>query len=352
MIHTSADGTDAGGQFSPALRKLARDLAEASKPFAVADNRKAAWQVLSTALLFFPLIALMFLLAADHYAVTLLLAIPAGALLTRFFALQHDCGHGSFFSSTRANELAGRAISLLTFTPYDYWRRSHAVHHAGSGNLDRRGIGDVDTLTVREFAGLGFWGRLRYRALRHPIVSLVIGPPLYFFILQRVMFNRRLGVVDSLKSIATHDVALVLFYGTLIYLLGFTLVLSVVVPAVLVGAWIGGALFYVQHQFEETLWESADTWDVKVAALKGSSHLILPQALNWLTCDIAIHHVHHLSSRIPNYRLRDCMNALPDLQTISPKLTLGAAIQSARLALWDEASRKLISFREFRLQHA
>ena len=168
MIHTSADGMDAGGQFSPALRKLARDLAEASKPFAVADNRKAAWQLLSTALLFFPLIALMFLLAADHYAVTLLLAIPAGALLTRFFALQHDCGHGSFFSSNRANELAGRAISLLTFTPYDYWRRSHAVHHAGSGNLDRRGIGDVDTLTVREFASLGFWGRLRYRARGGP----------------------------------------------------------------------------------------------------------------------------------------------------------------------------------------
>lgn len=346
------DGTDGGRQFSVGLRKLARDLSEASKPFAVADNRTAAVQLAVTALLFFPLVAVMFVLAADYYFLTLLLAIPAGGLLTRFFALQHDCGHGSFFSSTSANEIAGRAISVLTFTPYDYWRRSHAMHHAGSGNLDRRGIGDVDTLTVREFASLGFWGRARYRFVRHPLVSLVIGPPIYFLVLQRLMFNRKLGIGESLKSIATHDLALLLFYGVLMYLLGSALVLSVVLPVVLVGAWIGGALFYVQHQFEETLWENADRWDVKVAALKGSSHLILPQALNWLTCDIAIHHVHHLSSRIPNYRLRACLEALPDLQRISPKLTLRAAIHSAGLALWDETSRKLISFREFRLQHA
>lgn len=340
------------GQFSPALRTLARNLSEASKPFAVANDRTAARQLATTVLLFVPLVALMFYLAGNNYGLTLLLAIPAGGLLTRFFALQHDCGHGSFFTSSRANEMAGRAISVLTFTPYDYWRRSHAVHHAGSGNLDRRGIGDVDTLTVREFAGLGVWGRLRYRTVRHPLVALVIGPPLYFLVLQRLMFNRRLGTLESLKSIVSHDVVLLLFYGVLMSLLGVGFVLSVALPVVFVGAWMGGALFYVQHQFEETLWESADAWDVKVAALKGSSHLLLPRALNWLTCDIAIHHVHHLSSRIPNYRLRDCMNALPDLQTISPKLTLGAAIRSARLALWDETSRKLISFREFRLNYA
>jgi omega-6 fatty acid desaturase (delta-12 desaturase) len=351
-LNTLARDAQQSGQFSPALRTLARDLSEASKPFAVADNSVAARQLIITSLLFFPLVALMFVLAADHYALALPLALPAGGLLTRFFALQHDCGHGSFFTSGTANALAGRGISLLTLTPYDYWRRSHAMHHAGSGNLDRRGIGDVDTLTVREYAGLGFWGRLRYRFIRHPLVALVIGPPIYFLVLQRLMFNRRLGVAESLKSIASHDVVLLLFYGTLVYLLGFGLVASVVLPVVLVGAWIGGALFYVQHQFEETLWDSADRWDVKVAALKGSSHLMLPRALNWLTCDIGIHHVHHLSSRIPNYRLRACLEALPALQNISPKLHLRDAIHAAGLALWDEKTRKLISFREFHMGSA
>jgi len=345
-------GAQMNGQFSPELRALAHQLATDSRAFAIADDRVAAWQLLSTALLFFPLVILMFVLAANYYWLSLFLALPAGGLLTRFFALQHDCGHGSFFSSRRANELTGRLISLLTFTPYDHWRRSHAVHHSGSGNLERRGIGDVDTLTVQEFSALGFWGRLRYRVLRNPLVSLVIGPPLYFLVLQRFVAKAKLDLGYSLKSVVTHDVALFLVYGALSYVLGFWLVLSVVIPVTLVGAWIGGALFYVQHQFEETLWDSADEWDVKVAALKGSSHLVMPRALAWLTCDIGIHHVHHLSSRIPNYRLRECLEALPALQTISPRLSLAEAAKSARLALWDETARKLISFREFGLRRA
>lgn len=332
------------------LRNLARDLSERSKPFCIANDRKAAWQLLNTSLLFFPIMVIMFALAGSHYWLVLLLAVPAGALLTRFFALQHDCGHGSLFESRDRNELVGRLISVMTFTPYDHWRRSHAMHHATSGNLDRRGIGDIDTLTVREFVALGFWGRLRYRALRHPVVSLIVGPPLYFMFLQRFMFSSRMDVKASLRSILTHDLALVAFYAALMLLLGPVRVVSVVVPVLLVGSWIGGALFYVQHQFEETLWDSADEWDVKVAALKGSSHLKLHPVLNWLSCDIGIHHVHHLSSRIPNYRLRECLNALPELQTIAPVLTLRSAIRTARLALWDEASRKLISFRQFRRQ--
>ncbi len=263
ILNTSSPANHGGTQYPAALRTLARDLSEASKAFNEADNRRAAWQLLSTALLFFPLVALMFVLAETHYGLALLLAIPAGGLLTRFFALQHDCGHGSFFTSRTANEMAGRFISVLTFTPYDYWRRSHAQHHAGSGNLDRRGIGDVDTLTVREFASLGFWGRLRYR--RHPLVALFIGPPVYFLFLQRVMFNTRLGVAASLRSIAAHNAALIVVYGALIYAFGLVPVLQVVLPVVLVGAWIGGALFYVRHQFEGTLWDSLTS---EVALLK------------------------------------------------------------------------------------
>lgn len=346
----AADGTDVNRRYSPELRALARQLATDCRAFAIANDRVAIWQLLSTALLFFPLIALMLWLAADYYWVSLLFAVPAGGLLTRFFALQHDCGHGSFFTSRLANEVTGRLISLLTFTPYDHWRRSHAVHHAGSGNLARRGIGDVDTLTVREFADLGFWGRLRYRVVRHPLVALVIGPPLYFLVLQRFSVKSQLGLAQGLKCVVVHDLMLLVFYGGLSYLLGFWTVFSVVLPVTLVGAWMGGALFHVQHQFEGTLWESADEWDVKIAALKGSSHLVMPQLLAWLTCDIGIHHVHHLSSRIPNYRLRECLAALPALQSISPTLTIAEAARSAHLALWDEAARKLISFREFRLR--
>jgi acyl-lipid omega-6 desaturase (Delta-12 desaturase) len=317
-----------------------------------ADNRRAAWQLLSTALLFVPLLVAMFWLSPLDNPWSLLLAIPAGGLLTRFFALQHDCGHGSFFTSKAANEWAGQFISVLTFTPYDHWRRSHAVHHAGSGNLDRRGIGDVETMTVAEYMALTPGGKWRYRIMRHPIVALVIGPPLYFLILQRGAFMSNMNLRESLPGIMLHNGALLLFYGVLSWFLGFANVVAVFLPIALVGSWIGGWLFFVQHQFEETLWENADKWDVKLAALKGSSHLQMPAVLNWMTCDIGLHHIHHLSSRIPNYRLRACMAASQGLQDIAPKLSLWQGLRSINLGLWDEAAFKLISFSEFNRRHA
>ena len=326
---------------------MARDMSEATRKFTTADNAKAIWQIASTALLFFPLAGLMFYFASGYYVLTLLLAVPAGALLTRFFALQHDCGHGSLFADRRWNEITGRMISVLTFTPFDYWRRSHAAHHASSGHLDRRGIGDIETWTVREYACASSSQRLRYRIMRHPLVALVIGPPVYFVILQRFAVTKRLGLVASLKSVIGHDVALLAFYAGLALLFGFGTMVAVCLPMLLVGAWIGGILFYVQHQFEETLWDGADEWDVKVAALKGSSHLVLHPVLNWLTCDIGIHHIHHLSSRIPNYRLRECLEALPPLQEIAPKLNLRQAVKTMHLALWDEGTRKMIPFKAF-----
>jgi omega-6 fatty acid desaturase (delta-12 desaturase) len=322
------------------------------KAYMQADDRKAWWQVFSTSALFFPLMGLMLWLAPISYFSALVVAIPTGALLTRFFALQHDCGHGSFFASKRTNEIVGQLISILTFTPYDHWRRSHAVHHAGSGNLERRGFGDIETITVSEYNALTSWGKLRYRIMRHPIVSLVIGPPLYFLVLQRLALGSNMNKRESLNGLVVHNAALLLFYGGLSYVFGTVLILSVVVPAVLVGAWIGGWLFFVQHQFEETLWEGADKWDVKIAALKGSSHLQLPMVLNWLTCDIGLHHIHHLSSRIPNYRLRSCMAANQALQDIAPKLTIWRAMMSMHLALWDEQARRLISFGEYKARHA
>jgi acyl-lipid omega-6 desaturase (Delta-12 desaturase) len=326
------------------LRALVQELYAHCRNYTQAHNAVAAWQLLTTAIPFVALLVAMYLLAPYHYLWTLLLAVPAGSLLTRFFALQHDCGHGSFFSSRKANEITGQIISMLTFTPYDHWRRSHAIHHAGSGNLERRGIGDIDTMTVREYQKSTRAEQWRYRLMRHPLVALVFGPPLYFMVLQRFAMGSPLRNAQVLLAVLLHNLALFLFYGTLCYLLGTFAVLLIVLSVTLVAAWIGGWLFFVQHQFEETLWEGADDWDVKLAALKGSSHLVLNPVLNWLTCDIGLHHIHHLSSRIPNYRLRACMAAHKDLQEIAPKLTLRRAMASMHLSLWDETSRKLISF--------
>lgn len=340
------------GHYPAAMRALIVDLHNHCKSYMIADDRRAWWQLISTALLFFPIIIVMFWLASVAYWATLLLAIPAGGLLVRFFALQHDCGHGMFFSSKRKNELVGQVLSLGTFTPYDHWRRSHALHHAGSGNLDRRGFGDLETRTVREFMDFSNFDKWRYRALRHPLIALVIGPPMHFLVLQRFAIGSNMEKKESLPGILWHNLALVLFYGTLGYFLGFGLLLAVALPIVLVATWVGGWLFFVQHQFEETLWEGADKWDVKIAGLKGSSHLQLHPILNWLTCDIGLHHIHHLSSRIPNYHLRACMEAKEELKTIAPKLSLWTALKSIHLALWDEPTRRLISFREFHQRYA
>jgi acyl-lipid omega-6 desaturase (Delta-12 desaturase) len=340
--------TTQNGPHSAEVRELVIELYNHCRNYMSADDRRAWWQLGSTIALFLPLMALMFWLSPIDNPWALALAIPAGGLLTRFFALQHDCGHGSFFSSKRMNEWVGQAISLLTFTPYEHWRRSHAIHHAGSGNLDRRGIGDVETLTVAEFLNLTALGKWRYRIMRHPIVALVIGPPLHFLVLQRAAFGSNMNRKESLPGIMWHNLALLAFYAALCWLLGTLNVMAIVLPTALVGSWIGGWLFFVQHQFEETLWDGADKWDVKLAALKGSSHLQLPAVLNWFTCDIGLHHIHHLSSRIPNYRLRACMKANTALANIAPKLSLWKALTSVHLGLWDEAERRLISFGEFR----
>jgi acyl-lipid omega-6 desaturase (Delta-12 desaturase) len=335
-----------GTQFSDELRQQAKRLTIYCSRYRGASNRSAIFQLATTAIPFFVTLGLMFW--AAHYAtwITLLLSIPAGALLIRFFALQHDCGHGSLFPSRSVNEAVGRLISVLTFTPYDHWRRSHALHHQLSGNLDKRGYGDIETMTVSEYTAKTFWGRLRYRAYRHPLVVLVIGPPLFFLVLQRLAMGSNMPMRDSLLGILGHDLVLLMVYGTLTYFAGWQIALTVLLPIYLVATWIGGWLFFVQHQFEEAHWEGADEWDMKIAALKGSSYLVMPKIMNWFTCNIGIHHIHHLCSKIPNYRLRECLDGSEELQNVSPKLSLIEGLMAARLALWDETSRRLISFRE------
>jgi acyl-lipid omega-6 desaturase (Delta-12 desaturase) len=276
-----------------------------------------------------------------------LLLLPASGLLVRLFLIQHDCGHRAFFASRKANDWLGRLISILTLTPYDHWRRAHSIHHATSGNLARRGVGDVDTLTVAEYLARPRWHRLRYRAYRHPAVMFGIGP-FFLFVLQNRLpagFMRD-GWLPWVSTMAT-NVAVAAVAGLLIWAIGFQAFLLVHAPVLLLGAVAGVWLFYVQHQFERTYWAKRETWNVHEAGLRGSSHYDLPAVLRWFTANIGVHHVHHLSSQIPYYRLPQVLHDHPELRNVG-RLTLLQSFKCIRLVLWDEESRRLISFKELR----
>jgi omega-6 fatty acid desaturase (delta-12 desaturase) len=279
--------------------------------------------------------------------VTLLLAVPAAGFLVRLFMIQHDCGHGAFFRHRLANDWIGRVLGVLTLTPYDFWRRSHAIHHATSGSLERRGIGDIDTLTVREYLALSRWGRLRYRLYRHPAIMFGVGPAYLFILRHRLPIGRmRGGWTPWLSTMAT-NVAAGAIVAVLIWLIGVGPFLLVHLPIMLLAATMGVWLFYVQHQFEQTTWATNETWNLQEAALHGSSYYVLPGILRWFSANIGIHHVHHLCSRIPYYRLPRVLHENPELGTIG-RLTLWDSIKCVRLALWDERDQRLISFRELR----
>jgi omega-6 fatty acid desaturase (delta-12 desaturase) len=282
---------------------------------------------------------------------TLLLAIPAAGFLVRLFMIQHDCGHGAFFRQRLANDWTGRALGVLTMTPYDFWRRTHAIHHATSGNLQRRGIGDVDTLTVREYLALSRWRRLMYRLYRHPVVMFGVGPAYLFILRQRLPFGlMRSGWQPWLSTMGT-NLAIAIIVATLMWLIGVGPFLLVHVPIMLLAAAMGVWLFYVQHQFEHTVWADDEQWNLHDAALRGSSYYVLPGILRWFTANIGIHHVHHLCSRIPYYRLPSVLRENPELGAIG-RITLWESIKCVRLVLWDETRKRLISFREMRSTHA
>ena len=278
----------------------------------------------------------------------LVLIIPAAGFLVRLFMIQHDCGHGAFFANRQADDWIGRVLGVLTLTPYDYWRRTHAAHHAGAGNLDQRGMGDITTLTVAEYQGLSRWGRLRYRAYRHPIVMFGIGPAWLFFLQQRLPFGlMRSGAAPWVSTMAT-NVGIAILAAGLIWLCGVVPFLIVHLPIVGLAGAVGIWLFYVQHQFEETHWSDGDEWQFQHAALHGSSHYDLPAVLRWFTGNIGVHHVHHLSSRVPYYRLPEVLRDFPELRSLG-RITLLDSLRCVKLVLWDENRRKLVSFREARL---
>jgi acyl-lipid omega-6 desaturase (Delta-12 desaturase) len=298
-----------------------------------------------------PLVLLWVLMWASYYVgfwwLTLLLSVPAAGFLVRLFMIQHDCGHGAFFRHRLANDWIGRTLGVLTLTPYDFWRRTHAIHHATSGNLERRGIGDVDTLTVREYLALPRWRRLMYRFYRHPAVMFGLGPAYLFILRQRLPFGlMRNGWQPWVSTMGT-NLAIAIIVATLMWLIGIGPFLLVHGPIMLLAAAMGVWLFYVQHQFEHTVWADDEQWNLHEAALHGSSYYDLPGILRWFTANFGVHHVHHLCSRIPYYRLPRVLREHPELRDIG-RLTLWQSIQCVRLVLWDESRKKLISFREMR----
>ncbi len=284
------------------------------------------------------------------YWLALLVAVPAAGFLVRLFMIQHDCGHGSFFRQRAANDWVGRAIGALTLTPYDAWRRDHAIHHATSGNLERRGIGDISTLTVREYLALSRWRRLGYRLYRNPFVMFGLGPAYLFIVQHRLPSSvRRSGWASWISTMAT-NAAIAVVIAAMMWAVGVKPFLLVHLPITLLASSIGVWLFYVQHQFEETYWAGPPTWSQHEAALHGSSHYDLPGILRWFTANIGVHHVHHLSSRIPYYRLPRVLRDFPELKGVG-RLTLLQSLACVPLVLWDEGRQRLISFRDLRRSH-
>ena len=280
---------------------------------------------------------------------TLLLAIPAAGLLVRLFIFQHDCGHGSFFKTRTANDFLGRFISIFTLTPYGYWRRSHALHHATSGNLDRRGLGDVPTFTVTEYRTFSSVKKIGYRLFRNPIIMVGIGVPINFIVLQRIPFGQDVQDAGTIRSVMGLNLMLIAAFGIPMMLIGVTPVLKIYLPVIILAASIGGWLFYIQHQFPDTYWRRTEDWDFHEAAVLGSSYYELPKILRWFTGNIGMHHIHHLCSRIPNHRLVECFDTFPELNGISKRITLRDSLKCWRFALWDEEKGAMVSFDE--IQH-
>lgn len=308
-----------------------------------ADARRSILQLFTTGAPFIALLVLMAAVSGDRYWLTLLLAVPAAGLLVRLFIIQHDCGHGSYFRSRAANDFVGRALSLLTLTPYASWAQGHAEHHASAGNLDRRGRGDVETWTVAEYQSATSSRRLFYRLYRNPFVMVGLGAPINFILLQRLPVHPN---ADSRRSILGLDLALVATFGLLCASFGFVRVLATYLPVIVIASWIGNWLFYVQHQFDKAEWDRDTDWNFHAASLSGSSYFKLPPILRWFSGNIGLHHVHHLSSRVPNYYLQACVDAAPELDRVSNEITLRESLACWRLALWDERRGKLVGFRE------
>lgn len=309
------------------------------------QHLRAVTQMVTTLVPLAAVFWLMYLSLALPYIVTLLLAFPAAGLLVRTFIIMHDCGHGSFFKSRRANEIVGWITGVLTLTPFAQWRKDHALHHASSGDLDRRGHGDIETITVKEYLASTPKQQKRYRFIRNPLVMLGLGP-LYLMLSQRRLIKgTRLNDLQRFSVWSTNLAIIAIIVGFSMWI-GFGAFFAIYFPAMFIAASAGIALFYVQHQFENTCWNQHKEWDYATAAIRGSSYFKLNPVLQWFTGNIGLHHVHHLGPRIPNYNLKRCHDENELFRDVTV-LTLAAAVKTLRLGLWDEENGRLIRFKEF-----
>ncbi|MGH2893669.1 MAG: fatty acid desaturase [Solirubrobacteraceae bacterium] len=314
-------------------------------PFAVPCPRRGLLAVATSAVPYVALCVLMYETLSISRVLTLALAIPAAGFLVRVFVVFHDCAHGSLLPSKRANAVVGSVLGLFVLSPFRRWRHDHAVHHATSGDLDRRGVGDVITLTITEYQARSRRGRLAYRLIRNPLVMFGFGPVIAMVIGPRIVAR---GARRRMRnSVLGTDVALVVVVGGLCWLMGWQAFLIVWAPAALLAGSIGIWLFYVQHQFEDAYWQSSSEWSYADAALRGSSYLKLPTVLRFFTGNIGLHHVHHLNARIPNYNLPRAHAASPMFAAV-PTLSLWDGLRSVRLKLWDEQANRLVTFAQAR----
>ncbi len=326
-----------------AARSWVQLLAKYREPVAA----RSAFELAVSLLPFIGLWALAWWASSYSYWLALAISVGNAAFLVRIFAIQHDCGHGAFFRSRHLGDWIGRGLGVLTLTPYDVWRRTHSVHHSSAGNLDRRGMGDVHTLTVEEFRKLSWFGQLVYRVYRNPFVLFGFGPIYLFFLQNRLPLGLFRSGWKYWTSAMGTNAAIALILGVIVYFGGLKVLFLIFLPTSIIAASIGVWLFFVQHQFEETHWDKDTDWDLHDAALAGSSHYDLPPVLRWFTANIGIHHVHHLYSRIPFYRLTEVLRDHRELAT-AQRLTLRESFACARLQLWDESQRRLLSFSQAR----
>ncbi len=315
------------------------------KPYQSPEVKRSVWQVVNSFGLMFILWIAMVLSLQVSYWLTLALAVPTAGMLVRIFIIQHDCGHGSFFSSRKANDRLGTICGVFTLTPYYQWRKSHAIHHATAGNLNRRDIHDVFTMTVKEYQEASLSKKLRYRFYRNPITLFLIVPMALFLVLYR--FPSPISKRKERLGVLYNDLALLAIVVVVSLLIGFRPFLQIYLPVVFIATAVGTWLFYVQHQFEETYWAEGNEWSYEAAAMEGSSYYRLPKLLQWFTGNIGFHHIHHLSPRIPNYKLEECYNENSELQDVTT-LTLASSLKTINLTLWDEEEKRLITFGELR----
>ncbi len=308
--------------------------------YASPDLRRSLWQVANTLIPYLALFYLMLRSVAISYWLTLALAFPTAGFMVRTFIIFHDCAHGSFFKSRKANTILGNITGILAFTPYQRWKRDHAIHHATAGNLDKRGTGDVSTWTVTEYLAAPWWKRFGYRVMRNPLILFTVGAFGSFVFAQRIPLKSQ-GKREQ-ASVWWTNLALVVLISLLVWAFGWRAYLLVQVPVLLIGTSVGVWLFYVQHNFEGTYWARKEHWDFFVASLQGSSYYRLPAVIQWFSGNIGFHHIHHLSARIPNYNLPKCYRENPIFH-VQP-LTWWRSLKSLRLRLWDEENGRMVGW--------